>query len=349
VTGHGPAFIDETVMTVSSGRGGDGVVSFRREKYVPKGGPDGGDGGRGGHVLLRSNTNLSTLAGIQPGRRYRAGSGQQGSGSRKNGANGESLVIEVPVGTLVRDADRGHVLRDLDGPDIEFAVVRGGDGGVGNTHFASSTNQTPRQSTAGKPGETRELRLELRLVADIGLVGLPNAGKSTFLRRVSRARPKVADYPFTTLEPMLGLVTFPGGDGMVIADIPGLIEGAHTGAGLGDRFLRHVARTRVLLHLVEACESPAETVTAWRTIRAELAASELELEDKPCLLALSKADLAVDSQAYLEALEEAAGVPVALFSSHTGEGVDELLGSLRRLVAEVREAGKDDAPEPSKT
>ena len=361
MTGTGPAFIDETAITVSSGRGGDGVVSFRREKYVPKGGPDGGDGGRGGDVILRSNPNVATLAGLQPGRIYKAGAGRPGGGANKKGGDGESLVVEVPVGTLVRDAERGHVLRDLDRPDIEFAVVRGGDGGHGNTHFASSTNRVPRQCTAGRPGEKRALRLELRLVADVGLVGLPNAGKSTFLRRVSRARPKVADYPFTTLEPVLGLVTLPEGEGFVIADIPGLIEGAHEGAGLGDRFLRHVARTRVLLHLVDAASGPEEAVAAWRTIRGELAAAGLDLDAKPCALALSRCDMLEDVEPVRAALEAEAGVPVAPLSSHTGQGVDTLIGALWGLVVQGREAeaearaaagraaGKDRAPPSSKS
>ena len=327
-------FIDETEITVSSGRGGDGLVSFRREKFVPRGGPDGGDGGNGGDIVLRSSVHLNTLAGLQHRRHYRGGNGQPGGANNRTGRNGESLLIEVPVGTLVRDRERGHVLRDLSKPGVEFVVVSGGRGGKGNKHFAHSTNQTPRRSTQGQPGQVRELRLELRLVADVGLVGLPNAGKSTFLSRVSAARPKVADYPFTTLQPLLGIV-HRDHFGMVIADLPGLIEGAHQGAGLGDRFLRHVARTRVLLQLVDASEGAEAAIAAYHTVRSELALSGLALEDKPVIVALSRADTVEDPAAVARTLERACGMPICVLSAHTGLGVAEVLGRRARLLEDV--------------
>jgi len=340
-------FIDETELTVSSGRGGDGIVSFRREKYVARGGPDGGDGGAGGDVVFRATRQHNTLTGIQHGRHYRAGNGRPGGPARRHGRTGETLVLEVPVGTLVRDAERGHVLRDLAREGEEVVLARGGAGGRGNKHFANAENRAPRRATEGRPGETRRLRLELRLVADVGLVGLPNAGKSTFLRRVSSAKPKVADYPFTTLDPVLGLVEVDE-RGLVVADIPGLIEGAHAGAGLGSRFLRHVTRTRVLLHLVDASEGAEAAVEARRTIREELALSGHGLESKPTVVALSRVDT-VAPEAAAEArtaLERATGRRVLLLSSHTGQGLGEILGQLLARLEELEEAegGKSGPP-----
>ena len=329
-------FIDETRITVLSGRGGYGLVSFRREKYIPRGGPDGGDGGRGGHVVLRAVSNLTTLARIQHGRTYRADNGGPGGTANKHGANGDDLLIELPVGTLVRDAEQGHVLRDLVEAGDEVIIARGGNGGRGNKSYASSTNRTPRKATEGRPGESRKLRFELRLVADAGLVGLPNAGKSTFLARVSAARPKVADYPFTTLEPMLGLVDL-GDESLVLADIPGLIDGAHSGAGLGDRFLRHVARTCVLLHVVDGTVGPEAAVEDWATIRRELELSGLDLHQKPGLLAVTKGDAMTDPDAVLDALEKASGERPLLISSQSGIGVPEVLAGLARLVQLARE------------
>lgn len=338
-------FIDETEISVTSGRGGDGAVSFRREKYIPYGGPDGGDGGRGGDVVLRADGHLNTLSCLQHRRRYRAGNGQPGGPNNRSGRQGESLQLAVPVGTLVRDAERGHVLRDLDQVGATCVVVRGGAGGRGNSRFKHATNRTPRQSTPGRPGETRRLRLELRLVADVGLVGLPNAGKSTFLARVSAARPRIADYPFTTLQPMLGVAPL-GDDELVVADLPGLIEGAHRGAGLGDRFLRHVARTRVLLHLVDATAGPDGAVAAWRTVSDELRLSGLGLDGKPVVVAASRCDAAADPQDVATALQAAGAGPVSLLSSATGLGVRELLEALRRRVRE--EAGKSASAGTSK-
>jgi GTP-binding protein len=292
-------FIDETEIVVSSGKGGDGLVSFRREKYIPKGGPDGGDGGRGGSILLRANGHKNTLAGIQHGRQ----------------------------------------LRDLDHAGLEIVIVKGGNGGKGNKRFAGPTNQTPRRATTGREGETRRLKLELRLVADVGLVGLPNAGKSTFLRRVSAARPKVADYPFTTLEPVLGLVVRDD-DGLLIADIPGLVEGAHEGAGLGSRFLRHVQRTRVLLHLVDGLVGPEQAVIDYRTIRAELAQSGFDLHERRTVVAVSRCDGLEDPEQVAQALRQESGGPVFVLSSQSGVGVHEVLGALEEQLTLLQEDGK---------
>lgn len=330
-------FIDEVTITVSSGTGGDGCISFRREKYIPRGGPNGGDGGRGGHVILRASEDVDTLQAVTSGRHYRAKPGGGGEPNLRHGADGESIVIEVPVGTLIRDADRGHVLRDLDADGVECVIVEGGAGGKGNKHFAHATNQTPTRATTGRPGDTRKLALELRLVADVGLVGLPNAGKSTLLGRLSEARPKVAAYPFTTLAPVLGLVDF-GDSSLVMADIPGLIEGAHEGAGLGDRFLRHVARTRTLLHLVSCEEGPEAAAEAYRTIRAELAQSGLGLDEKDVVVAVSKIDLMPDASEVVAAVAEASGGEVLAFSSQSGAGLRPLMGRLRALVDATRPA-----------
>lgn len=333
-------FIDEVEISVCSGRGGDGAVSFRREKYIPFGGPDGGNGGRGGDVILRANPHLNTLSALRHRRHVRAPDGRPGGPKDCSGRSGEDCVVEVPVGTIVRDAARGQQLRDLDKAGAEVVVVPGGAGGRGNASFKHALNRTPRTSTPGQPGVVRKLRLELRLVADVGLIGLPNAGKSTFLSRVSAARPKVADYPFTTLQPMLGVA--PAGDmELVIADLPGLIEGAHRGAGLGDRFLRHVARTRVLLHLVDAAAGPEAAVVAWRTVNDELRLAGLGLEDKLVVVAASRSDAAPDAEAVAEALAAACGAPVSVLSAHTGTGVAEVLGRLlqARQQAEGKNAG----------
>ena len=331
-------FIDETEILVSSGRGGDGAVSFRREKFVPFGGPDGGDGGRGGDIVLRAVARLNTLSGLQHRRHYKAWPGRPGGPNQRSGKDGVSLTLEVPVGTIVRDAGRGHVLRDLDTAGLAFVVAPGGAGGKGNTRFKHASNQTPRRATPGKPGETRRLRLELRLVADVGIVGEPNAGKSTFLRRVSAARPKVADYPFTTLHPVLGIALVDDRE-LVLADLPGLVEGAHQGAGLGDRFLRHVARTRVLLHLVDASGGPEAALASYHTVRDELGLADLGLADRPTLVAVSRSDLVEDAAPVAAALARACDGPVPLLSAATGQGVAEILGRLARLVEEETRVG----------
>jgi len=328
-------FIDETEILVTSGRGGDGAVSFRREKYVPFGGPDGGDGGRGGDVILRAAARLNTLAGLQHRRHYKALPGRPGGAGQRSGKDGSPLLLEVPVGTIVRDAARGHVLRDLDAPGVEFVVAPGGAGGQGNTRFKHATNQAPRRATPGRPGQSRRLRLELRLVADVGIVGEPNAGKSTLLRRISCARPKVADYPFTTLQPVLGICVLDDQE-LVVADLPGLVEGAHRGAGLGDRFLRHVARTRVLLHLVDALGGPEAAVASFRTVETELRLAGLGLEGRRRLVAVSRSDLVEDPAPVAAALSAACGGEAAVLSAVTGQGVAELLGRLAGLVETAR-------------
>ena len=284
---------DRARIHVIAGKGGDGCVSFRREKYVPKGGPDGGDGGNGGSVVLAVNPHLRTLLDFQSKTRFKAPSGMNGSGNRKSGRTGEDLRIEIPAGTLVVDDETDATLADMVADDAAYVVARGGRGGRGNARFATPTHQTPREAEPGRPGEERRLRLELRLIADVGLVGFPNVGKSTMLARLSAARPKIADYPFTTLEPHLGLVRVgPEDEGrsFVMADLPGLIEGAHQGKGLGHEFLKHVLRTRVLLFLIDSLsEDPARDVA---TLVHELEAFDPELGRKPALIALSRSDLA---------------------------------------------------------
>jgi len=325
-------FRDEARVRVRGGRGGDGIIAFHREKFIPKGGPSGGDGGHGGSVFLEASPQVHTLWEI--GRRpiFHAPHGAPGSGGNRRGGNGEDLVLDVPVGTVVRDAARGHVLRDLTSPGDRICVAKGGRGGRGNRAFASATRQVPRVREEGTPGEERELLLELRLMADVGLVGLPNAGKSTFLSRVSAARPKVAAYPFTTLEPVLGVVALPGWREVVLADLPGLIEGASRGAGLGHRFLRHARRTRVLLHLVAArppaAPSPGE---AWRVVRAELAAYDRNLAARPEVVVLTKCDL-TGWEADREELEGACGSRVYPVSAVAGRGLREALAAAVRLL-----------------
>ncbi len=332
-------FVDEVEVVVRAGRGGNGCVSFRREKFIPKGGPDGGDGGRGGHVIFEATTRRRTLYELHLRKLLRAGRGRHGMGADRHGRSGEDLVVEVPVGTLVHDADTGALLADLDRPGMRVVVARGGRGGRGNARFATSTNRAPRHAEEGEPGEERRLRVELKLMADVGLVGLPNAGKSTLLARISRARPKIADYPFTTLVPELGVVAVSPAESFVVADIPGLIEGAHEGRGLGDRFLRHIERTRLLVHLVDAAD-PARGIRAQaREVEAELGAHPADLLARPRLLALNKWDAADEAQRR-RALAEAAelGLPAFPISAVTGEGVDALVRAVWRRLAELREA-----------
>lgn len=334
-------FVDEAEITVSAGKGGDGCLSFRREKYIPKGGPDGGDGGRGGSVYLMAVEGLNTLADFRYTRRYDAEKGQPGQGRDKTGRSGRDLYINVPAGTVVYDADSGETIVDMVAVDAPSIVAAGGRGGLGNTHFKSSTNRTPRKTTPGKPGDHRRLRLELRLLADVGLLGLPNAGKSTLLRAVSQARPRVADYPFTTLYPHLGVVSVEAQRSFVMADIPGLIEGASRGAGLGTRFLRHLARTGLLLHLVDLApldeHDCAEDV---RTVAAELLAFSTALIERPRWLVLNKID-ALDAaerarrrQRLVEALDWRG--PVFEISAVSGEGCAHLA---RRVMSFLDEQG----------
>lgn len=286
-------FIDEARIEVHAGKGGDGAVSFRREKYVPRGGPDGGDGGRGGSIYAIADRNINTLVDYRFARMHRARDGEKGRGRQCSGKGAEDILLRMPVGTVITDAETGESLADLTVHDQKAILARGGSGGLGNVNFKSSTNRAPRRATPGQPGESRSLILELKVLADVGLLGLPNAGKSTLIRAVSGARPKVADYPFTTLHPHLGVVRVGIDRSFVVADIPGLIQGASEGAGLGHRFLRHLARTRLLLHVVDAVpQNPgADPVRSARSIAAELKKFDAKLHRKPRWLVLNKIDM----------------------------------------------------------
>lgn len=324
-------FVDELELVVRGGKGGDGCVSFRREKYVPRGGPSGGDGGRGGSLVLVASEHETTLFHLAGRRVFEAENGQQGGSSDCHGRAGRDVELQVPVGTVVLDAKRGNVLKDLSCAGERFIVARGGRGGRGNARFASSTNRAPRQFEPGAPGEERPLRLSLKLIADIGLVGLPNAGKSTLLATLSRARPRIADYPFTTLEPSLGIVELGDHASFVMADIPGLIEGAHAGKGLGDKFLKHIERTRALLHLVD-CASGDDPVAAWKIITVELAGYSPALAARPRLLVATKVeDDAARQRA--QALAAAAEAPVLQISAASRQGLRPLLEAIARLLA----------------
>ncbi|MFD2234041.1 GTPase ObgE [Phaeospirillum tilakii] len=320
-------FLDQAKIFVKSGDGGAGCCSFRREKYIEFGGPDGGDGGRGGDVILECVANLNTLIDYRYQQHFKAQRGHHGQGRNKTGAKGDDVVLKVPVGTQVLDAERDTVLADLTQAGQTIVLLRGGDGGFGNLHYKTSTNQAPRRADDGWPGEERWIWLKLKLIADAGLVGLPNAGKSTFLAAVTRARPKIADYPFTTLHPNLGVVTL-GDEEFIIADIPGLIEGAHQGAGIGDRFLGHIERCRVLLHLIDG--TAEDVAESYRVVRGELAAYGGGLADKPEVVALNKCDslLPEEIEAKLAALAEASGGPVLPLSGVSGIGLRPVLGAL---------------------
>ena len=329
-------FLDEAKVYLKAGDGGDGVVAFRREKYIEFGGPDGGNGGRGGDVVVEAVEGLNTLIDYRYAQHFRARKGGNGAGSDRTGAGSEDVVLKVPVGTVVLDEDKETVLADLTEAGQRATLCRGGDGGHGNAHYKTSTNRAPRRADKGYPGEERWVWLRLKLIADAGLVGLPNAGKSTFLAAVSAARPKVGDYPFTTLHPQLGVVRLNASEEFVLADIPGLIEGAAEGAGLGTRFLGHIERCAVLLHLIDGTQ--ADPAAAWKTVRGELEEYGADLTDKPEILALNKTD-AMTPQARtsrIKALERATGRPVMLISGATGEGVPEVLRALADAVAADR-------------
>jgi GTPase len=322
-------FVDQVRISLRAGDGGDGAVAFRREKFVERGGPSGGDGGSGGSVVLVADPQLTTLLDYRYQQHHRAKSGQHGMGSDRNGASAEDLILKVPVGTLVIDADTGTQLSDLSTPGQRFVAAKGGRGGLGNMNFATATRQTPRFAQEGTAGEERQLVLELKLLADVGLVGFPNAGKSTLISRVSRARPKIAAYPFTTLVPNLGMVPYKDGRSFVMADIPGLIEGASEGAGLGDQFLRHIERCRILIHLVDlSAEGPQRSpVKDWQTINRELSNYSPALARKPQIIAANKMDLPVARKRYprfAQAMKRR-GQKVLPISAATGEGVSSLL------------------------
>jgi len=330
-------FIDEAIIVVASGKGGRGCVSFRRERRVPKGGPDGGDGGKGGDVIIRTNAKCRTLLQFRYKREFRAENGGYGQGRQKTGKNGRDLVIEVPPGTFITDADTGKPICDCIAHGQTFVIAKGGKGGRGNTRFKTATNRAPRYAQPGQSGEVRRLRLELKLLADAGIIGLPNAGKSTLISRISAARPKIADYPFTTLTPTIGIVSPPFGEPFSVADIPGLIEGAHTGAGLGIRFLKHVERTRILIHLIDASAiDENDPLASWRTINQELAGYGETLAQKPQMIVLNKLDITgaeKKADRFRTALSDICIDPVLTISAATGKGLKTFLKALYKKLS----------------
>lgn len=326
-------FIDEAIITVESGSGGRGCVSLRREKHVPRGGPDGGDGGKGGDVILKSTSRRRTLFPFQLKRQFKAKNGAHGQGKQKTGRNGKDLIIETPPGTLVKDADTSEVLKDFTAAGESYIVVHGGKGGRGNARFKTSTNRTPRYAQPGEDGQNRRLKLELKLLADVGIIGLPNAGKSTLISKISSATPKIGNYPFTTLTPTLGVVETGWSEPFVVADIPGLIEGAHQGAGLGTQFLRHIERTRILIHLIDAgiidLEHPLDH---FKTVNRELKSFNPQLPEKPQIVVLNKMDLAGTedaADAFIDALHHE---PVILISAIKKKGVKKLVSRILELL-----------------
>jgi GTP-binding protein len=335
-------FIDEAKIRVKAGDGGNGCVAFRREKYVPRGGPSGGDGGKGGDVIMESSERHNTLVHFRFNPEYKAQRGRHGEGSNRSGREGEDVVLKVPVGTIVYDEETGEKVHDFSGPDERIVVARGGRGGRGNARFATSTHQTPREAEAGRPGEEHIFRLELKLLADVGLVGYPNVGKSTLISRISAARPKIADYPFTTLQPNLGVVVVgrpPEEKSFVVADIPGLIEGAHAGAGLGTQFLRHIERTRLLVHLVDVSDASgrSDPVKDVEVIMEELVSFGAHLEEKPVIVVASKIDVAnKDKLARLKRFCKEQRLKFYAISAVTGKGIDQLKHAIAEKVEEVR-------------
>ena len=341
-------FLDQVKVYVKSGAGGGGAVSFRREKFIEYGGPDGGDGGRGGDVWIEAMDGLNTLIDFRYSQHFKADTGTHGMGRNRHGAAGEDIVMKVPVGTQVLEEDKETLIVDMDTAGQRFLLAKGGNGGWGNDRFKSSINQAPYHANPGQEGEERWIWLRLKLIADVGLAGLPNAGKSTFLAAASAAKPKIADYPFTTIHPNLGIVDLSPSERFVLADIPGLIEGASDGAGLGTRFLGHVERTAVLIHLIDSTQT--DVVEAWRTVRHELEAYGEELGDKTEIIALNKIDALDESTVEMqrEALEESAGVPVRLVSAVAGTGVVAILREAyalvrdRKAAAAVGKGGEDE-------
>ena len=341
-------FLDQCKVYIRTGNGGGGAVSFRREKYIEYGGPDGGDGGRGGDVWIEAMDGLNTLIDFRYSQHFKADTGTHGMGRNRHGAAGEDIVMKVPVGTQVLEEDKETLIVDMDTPGQRFLLAKGGNGGWGNDRFKSSINQAPYHANPGQEGEERWIWLRLKLIADVGLAGLPNAGKSTFLAAASAAKPKIADYPFTTIHPNLGIVDLSPSERFVLADIPGLIEGASDGAGLGTRFLGHVERTAVLIHLIDSTQT--DVVEAWRTVRHELEAYGEELGDKTEIIALNKIDALDESTVEMqrEVLAEASGVPVRLVSAVSGKGVTEILREAyalvrdRKAAAAVGKGGEDE-------
>ena len=326
-------FVDQADILVTAGNGGNGCMAFRREKYIPKGGPAGGDGGKGGNVYIQADDSYNTLQHLAGHHHWSAGNGRPGEGKNRHGRGGGDMVVRVPPGTMIYDAEKEILLKDLAEPGQQVCVAHGGKGGRGNTRFKSATNQAPRQWEPGEPGQARKLHLELKLIADAGLVGLPNAGKSTLTSRISAARPKIAAYPFTTLHPCLGIVELARFRRFVLADIPGIIEGAHQGAGLGDEFLRHIERTRVLVHMVDICPLTGDPAANYHAIRGELEQYSAALSAKPEIVVANKMDLTGSDQRLAE-LSKAIAKPVIPISAVTGKGLEALGEVIWREVAE---------------
>lgn len=335
-------FIDEAEISVKAGDGGNGCMSFRREKYIPRGGPDGGDGGKGGDVVLLATSRLGTLADFRYRRKFEAQRGRHGLGSQCTGADGEDAIIELPLGTLVYDAETGELIADMVEEGRRIVIAKGGNGGWGNQHFATSINRAPRQTKPGLPGEARELRLELKVLADVGIIGFPNAGKSTLISAVSAARPKIADYPFTTLTPNLGVVQVGPGESFVVADIPGLVEGASEGVGIGDRFLRHIERTQLFVHLLDCSEPADEALRKFDVVNRELEAYDPALLERTQIVALNKLDV-TEAAAHADEVEAALqprGYEILRISAAARQGTRELVFAMWRHVKarKVREA-----------
>ena len=337
-------FVDQAHIHVRGGKGGNGAVAFRREKFVPKGGPSGGDGGSGGSVIIQVDSGLSTLLDFRYQREYFAASGESGANKDMYGRGGLDLILRVPPGTQVHDDDTGELLADLRTPDETFVAAQGGRGGRGNIHFSTSTDRAPRKSEPGLPGAERRLRLDLKLLADVGLLGFPNVGKSSFIARISAARPKIADYPFTTLVPNLGMVRLSDDRSFVVADIPGLIEGAHSGTGLGDRFLRHLERTRVLVHLLEVSPVPGRTpLKDFVALNRELVLYDPELAKRPQIVVLNKMDMPDVKRRFAQLARpfKTRGIPLLAISAVTGEGVGPLLEQVWKQISAARLADKN--------
>jgi GTPase len=331
-------FIDEVTISIQSGDGGRGCVSFRRERFIPRGGPDGGDGGKGGDVVFHVTPRKRTLYHLRYKKNYQAAKGQNGQGSQRTGASGSDLVIEVPAGTLVTDADSGETLFDLVQPREKVIVAKGGRGGQGNLRFKTSTNRAPKFAQPGEPGQTLTLRLELKLLADVGIIGLPNAGKSTLISMLSAARPKIADYPFTTLTPNLGVIHVHGREPLIAADIPGLIEGAHNGTGLGIRFLKHVERTRILLHLIDTSAlNPNDPLEPLRTVNHEMRMYSEALAQKPQMVVLNKLDVRGAEELAQKFCQALPDCPVIRISAATRQGLDNLKSSMVEKIEQLND------------